>query len=118
MSILDKIRELANLKQVSLAEIERQSGLSSGSITKWDKSSPSAEKLEQVAEYLGVSMDYLLDRTENKFVSTDNTADHFAEFFKIETEGMSEEEVEVLEKEWKQFLIIRKQMFQDDKYKK
>lgn len=115
MTILDKIRELANLRQVSLAEIERKAGLSSGSITKWDKSSPSAEKLEKVAEYLGVSMDYLLNRTENQFVSTDNKTDHFAEFFKMETEGMSKEEIEILEKEWKQFLVIRKQMFQDDK---
>lgn len=114
MTILDKIRELANLKQVSLAEIERKSGLSSGSITKWDKSSPSAEKLEQVAEYLGVSMDYLLDRTDNQFVSTANNTDRFSEFFKMETEGMSEEEIEILEKEWKQFLIIRKQMLTDD----
>lgn len=115
MSILNKIKELANLKQVSLAEIERQSGLSSGSITKWDKSSPSAEKLQSVADYLGVSMDYLLSRTENKHIQDKEDSDHFAEFFKMETEGMTKDEIEILEKEWKQFLIIRKQMFKDDK---
>ena len=29
------------------------------------KSSPSGEKLAQIADYLGVSVDYLLERTEN-----------------------------------------------------
>ncbi|MHC5227537.1 helix-turn-helix domain-containing protein [Enterococcus sp. LJL99] len=60
MSILQRIKDLSNLKQVSLAEVERKAGLSSGSITKWDKSSPSVDKLESVAKYFNVSIDYLL----------------------------------------------------------
>lgn len=66
MNIIDRIKELANAKNVSLAEVERRAGLSSGSITKWGKSSPSADKLEKVAELFEVSTDYLIGRTDRK----------------------------------------------------
>lgn len=64
MNVLLKIKELAARKKMSLAELERQAGLSSGSITKWGKSSPSLDKLEKVANILNVSLDYLADREE------------------------------------------------------
>ena len=60
MDIVIKIKELAVKKNVSLAEIERSTGLSSGSITKWNKSSPSIDKIEKVANYFGVTVDYLI----------------------------------------------------------
>lgn len=64
MNVLLKIKELAARKKMSLAELERQAGLSSGSITKWGKSSPSLDKLEKVANILNVSLDYLADREQ------------------------------------------------------
>lgn len=66
MSLLYRIKDLASQRKVSLAEVEREAGLSSGSITKWDKSSPKAESLQKVADYFDVSTDYLLGRTEKK----------------------------------------------------
>lgn len=66
MSLLSNVKDLANQKGVSLAEVERKNGLSSGSITKWNVSSPSADKLEKVATYFNVSTDYLLGRENNK----------------------------------------------------
>ncbi|EGO5060749.1 helix-turn-helix transcriptional regulator [Enterococcus faecalis] len=66
MSLLYRVKELAAQKKVSLAEVERQAGLSSGSITKWDKSSPKVETLQKVADYFDVSTDYLLGRTDKR----------------------------------------------------
>lgn len=66
MSLLYRIKDLASQRKVSLAEVEREAGLSSGSITKWDKSSPKAESLQKVANYFNVTTDYLLGRTEKK----------------------------------------------------
>lgn len=60
MNILDRIKILAKKKQISLAEIERRTGLSSGSITKWNKNVPSVDKLERVAKLFNVSLDYLV----------------------------------------------------------
>lgn len=65
MSLLYRIKDLASQRKVSLAEVEREAGLSSGSITKWDKSSPKAETLQKVADYFHVSTDYLLGRIDD-----------------------------------------------------
>lgn len=66
MNVLNQIKELANLKQVSLAEIERQTGLSVGSISKWGKSSPSIDKLQKVADYFDVSIDSLVGKSDEE----------------------------------------------------
>lgn len=64
MTVLEVIKTLASQKNVSLAEVERSVGLSSGAITKWAKSSPSSDKLVRIADYFNVSVDYLLGRTD------------------------------------------------------
>lgn len=62
--LYEKVRDLAALKHVSLAEIERCTGLSDGAISKWRKSYLSALVLKRVAKYLNVSMDYLMQDEE------------------------------------------------------
>ena len=62
--LYEKVRNLAALKHISLAEIERCTGLSDGAISKWRKSYPSALALKKVANYLNVSMDYLMQGEE------------------------------------------------------
>lgn len=66
MTIIDRIKELARMDRISLAELERRAGLSSGSITKWNKSFPSIDKLDKIASYFNVSTDYLAGRTDRK----------------------------------------------------
>lgn len=62
MNFLERVKQLCQNHQISLAELERQIGLSSGSVTKWKKSSPSIENVEKIADYFHVSIDYLLGR--------------------------------------------------------
>lgn len=57
---------LADEKKTNFAEIERKVGLSNGQIRRWDKVSPKVENLKKVADYLDVSTDYLLGRTDWK----------------------------------------------------
>lgn len=49
---------------MSLAELERKLNFGNGTITKWDRRSPSSDKLTEVANYFDVSTDYLLGRPE------------------------------------------------------
>lgn len=65
MGITNKIKDLAIKKKITLAELEREVGISNGQIRKWNERSPKAENLEKVADYFGVTTDYLLGRTEN-----------------------------------------------------
>lgn len=66
MGIYERIKEIAALKKVSIAQIERDLKLSNGSISKWSTSGPSADKLSGVANYLNISSDYLLGNTDKK----------------------------------------------------
>ncbi|MCK1988450.1 helix-turn-helix transcriptional regulator [Lysinibacillus fusiformis] len=48
------------------AEVERNIGISNGQIRRWNTSTPGTDKLEMVADYFDVSVDYLLGRTDKK----------------------------------------------------
>ena len=64
--MVDRINELAQKMGVSISAIEKAVGLSNGIIGKWRKQSPSCDKLKLVADYLNVSIDYLLTGKENQ----------------------------------------------------
>ncbi|MDU1488426.1 helix-turn-helix domain-containing protein [Ligilactobacillus animalis] len=66
-----KIKELADKKGVSLAQIERDLNFSNGIISSWKNGRASQDKLAAIADYFGVSTDYLLGRKENES-STEN----------------------------------------------
>lgn len=60
MNLRDRIRELANAKGMSLPKLESELGFGNSTIVKWDKSTPNVNKLIKVADYFGVSLDYLM----------------------------------------------------------
>lgn len=64
MSLIERIKTLANKQGISLPTLESELGFGNSTIVKWSKSTPNADKLNKVAEYFGVSMDYLLKGTE------------------------------------------------------
>lgn len=64
MSLKSRIKTLANEHGMSLTILESTLGFGNGTITKWDKTTPNADKLNKVAKYFNVSMDYLLNGTD------------------------------------------------------
>lgn len=60
MLIYDRIKEICKRNGVSIASIEKEAGLSNGSIGKWNESSPTVENLQAVAKTLGCTVDDLL----------------------------------------------------------
>lgn len=61
-TLRDRIKMLAKARGLSLPKLESELGFGSGTIVKWEKASPSADKLQKVADYFDVSVDYLLGR--------------------------------------------------------
>ena len=61
-TLRDRVRTLAKTRGLSLPKLEAELGFGSGTIVKWDKSTPSADKLQKVADYFDVSVDFLLGR--------------------------------------------------------
>lgn len=64
MTLKDRVKELANQRGISLPALEAELGFGNSTIVKWDKSTPNADKLNAVAKYFGVTMDYLLNGTD------------------------------------------------------
>jgi len=51
---------------MSLPTLEAKLGFGNSTIVKWDKSTPNVDKLSRVANYFGVSLDYLTGKTNFK----------------------------------------------------
>lgn len=69
MNTKDIIKDLASNKKITIAELERKLDFSNGTINKWNKQTPSSDKLAKVANYFDVSTDYLLGRTKAKNIA-------------------------------------------------
>ena len=60
MTILDRVKELCAQRDISLAQLEKDLGFSNKSLFAWKDSNPSVNKVKAVADYFGVTVDYLL----------------------------------------------------------
>lgn len=59
-TLLERIRTLAKEQGMSISKLEDSLGFGNGTISRWDKSSPSIEKLQAVGKALNVSIAFLL----------------------------------------------------------
>ena len=60
MTVFDRIEQLRKTQNLSQGKLEKELGFSNGSISKWRNSTPTYERLQKVADYFGVSVDYLM----------------------------------------------------------
>ena len=58
--ILKNIIRLCEEHKITIAKLERETGISKGAIGKWDACSPRIENVKNVADYFGVLVDDLL----------------------------------------------------------
>lgn len=63
--LYERIKELCKKRGTSVAEMERALGFARSSVSKIDKHVPSADKLQKIADYLGVTIDSLMDGVPN-----------------------------------------------------
>lgn len=60
MDLLDRVKSLCKKKGITQSKLEKEIGISNGATSKWAKSTPSAEVLQKLSEYFGVSVEYLM----------------------------------------------------------
>lgn len=65
MTLKERIRYLAKNAGISIPNLESTLGFGSGTISKWEKSAPSADKLQKVADYFNVTLDFLMKGEES-----------------------------------------------------
>ena len=73
--MVDKIRELFSLTGKSLFSLEKECGFGNGTINKWDKSSPSIDRVSKVAAALGVTVGDILGEKNTAPISEDGKAE-------------------------------------------
>lgn len=59
-SLKERVIALAKSRNVSIRRLEQDIGIADKSIAKWDVNKPSIDKVEKIAKYFDVSVDYLL----------------------------------------------------------
>lgn len=69
MTIKERIKELCKNKNISLNKLEQELDFAKGYISKLDKSTPNAKKMQLIADYFKVSVDYLMTGKDNRYSS-------------------------------------------------
>lgn len=64
MTFYERIDSLRKEKGISQGALEKQLGFSNGSFSKWKKSMPTHDRLQKLASYFHVSVDYLVTGEE------------------------------------------------------
>ena len=72
-STLEKIKELAKKRGIPLTKLEESLGYSTNYFYTLKTKTPNSERLQQIADYFNVSTDYLLGRTDNPTIASDDT---------------------------------------------
>lgn len=70
-SLFDKIKELCRKQGISLNQLEEKLGYGRNSLYSLKNKKPNAERISEIADYFGVSTDYLLGRTDNPRIATE-----------------------------------------------
>lgn len=70
MSIVSRIQMKIKEKGLTIKALEQEVGIGNGTIRRWDERSPQCDKLSAVANYLNISLDWLVfGKTENDLTS-------------------------------------------------
>jgi len=64
VDLYEKIKELAAKKNISIRQLEEKLGFANATLRRWNKNKPSVDKIQAVAKFFNVSVDYLLGDEE------------------------------------------------------
>ncbi|MDE6915932.1 MAG: helix-turn-helix domain-containing protein [Lachnospiraceae bacterium] len=56
----NRIKELCEKNDVSMNKLESDCGFGRGYVSKLEKSTPNSQKLQKIADYFNISLDYLM----------------------------------------------------------
>lgn len=102
-STLEKIKELAKSRGISLAKLEESLGYSTNYFYTLKTKTPNSDRLQEIADYFNVSTDYLLGRTDNPTIASNGDAsapfdlrDIAAQSMLFDGKPLSEEDIDFI----------------------
>lgn len=72
----ERIKELAKKRGLSLNQVEEKLGYSKNTLYSLKRQKVSSDRLQEIADYFGVSTDYLLGRTDNPAIAGEKAPEH------------------------------------------
>lgn len=66
MTMYERIESLRKTAGISQGKLEKELGFSNGSISKWKNSTPTPDRLQKLADYFNVSLEYIMTGKENE----------------------------------------------------
>ncbi len=66
MTVYERIETLRKSRGISQGKLEKELGFSNGSVSKWKNSMPTPERLQKLADYFHVTVDFLMTGEEKK----------------------------------------------------
>lgn len=67
MNTKERIKRLCKENNISVNKLETDLGFGTGYVSKLDKSTPNTKKIQLIADYFKVSVDYLMNGKEPEF---------------------------------------------------
>lgn len=120
-STFEIVKDLCEKQGISLNTLEDKLKLGKNSLYGLKRNQPSAERLQQIADYFQVSTDYLLGRTDNpriasdaSIIDTDPIEEQTLVMFRKETEDMSDDEKERFNKALSRMMKTARDLVKDD----
>lgn len=117
----DRVKELSQKRGISLSKLEEALGLGKNSIYALKRNQPSAERLQEIADYFNVSTDYLLGRTDNPTIASNKNNDLITSqeqqalvMFRKETENMTDLEKERFNNALSGLMQTARSLIEDD----
>ncbi|HFI0076858.1 TPA: helix-turn-helix domain-containing protein, partial [Streptococcus suis] len=120
-STFEKIKELCRKQGISLNQLEEKLGFSQNYIYSMKKGNPKVENLQKIADYFNVSTDYLLGRTDNPRIASDEKSDkldtaetQLVAAFRNQTHNMTEEDKIRFNKAIESMMVTAKTIMDDE----
>lgn len=66
MNLKERIKSLCKNSGISMNKLEEELGFAKGYISKLDKSNPNSSKLQKIADFFNVTLDYLISGEEKQ----------------------------------------------------
>lgn len=100
MTTLERIKKLCEGHGITVPVLEDRLNIPNNTIYQWNKRKPNTDRLEMVADFFNVSVDYLLGRTDDVEIQT--IAAHH------DGDEWTDEEMEEIER-FKEFVRMKRQ---------
>ena len=100
--LLDRIKELCKSRSITVTMLESKLSFPKNTIYQWKKRVPGTEKLKAVSDFFGVSIDYLLGRTDTPSPEGEKLSEQEQKLlmrFRRGSQNLSEDEKAIYERQ-------------------